>query len=135
MALETQQEKLADFLDRLHQGAKRVELTGPTQRERTKEFWEGEDTDLRLQVPGQTFTCGTEGTHMYSGAVVNAQAFIGIVAWLPNERVVNPNAKERGHLVAYIPVSDLDEAMAILKDLARLLPRERTETKKSHDWG
>jgi hypothetical protein len=137
MALESKQEKLADVLSRLHQNAKAFDIDHRDSYARTSDFWDNLDRDLVVQeVPAQTFQTGTRGTHYYGGYFFDGKWRIGIVAWFPPKRVVNPlTAKEVSHLVAMIPMQDDDHVLAALREVALAMPRktDNARSRPSHD--
>jgi len=129
MALESNKEKLADLLSRLHQDAKRFSLIGNEQRKGRQTFWANYDSDLAVGfVPAQTFTSGEGGTHLYAAIADGEQWFIGVMAWLRPERSLIEDAQEKDHIVAAIPMTDADHAIATLREIA-LLVRSKTSSK------
>lgn len=122
MALESEQETLADLLTRLHQDAKVFSLIGDEQRRAVSMFWEKHDSDLAVgRVPAQTFTAGEDGTHYYAGFSHGERWYLGVIAWIRPERAVNVNAKERSHIVATIPMQDDDHVLTTLRVIAQNL--------------
>lgn len=125
MALETKQEKLADILTRLHQDALELDTSNQFQRQAYQDFMNGRDHDLSVGgVPAQTFMAGDDGTHWYAGFHHMGEWFIGVVAFVHNERSVNVDNPTKGILVAAIPAEDDDHILATLRSIKMNLTRQ-----------